>query len=185
MTDNGNPKLDTLAIEIADTNHTSELADILVSSFYNFPEILTWVSPLLKFTIAEDLRYRLRNNSSLYCCFMASAKWSDGNKEIVGTAEVALNPSFWSSKPQYPYISNLAVKDSFRRQGIGKKLLQQCEQIVWNWGYRETRLHVLEKNNSARQLYVSCGYKTLGTEFDINELIFHNSRRLFLGKKLY
>ena len=106
------------------------------------------------------------------------------NSEIIGTVEIGLNSSFWSNKSQYPYISNLAVKDSYRRQGVGKKLLEKCEQIAWNWGYREIRLHVLYNNRSAQKLYLSKGYKILQVESGWNSFGFHDSRRLLLGKQL-
>ncbi|MDJ0742953.1 MAG: GNAT family N-acetyltransferase [Xenococcaceae cyanobacterium MO_167.B27] len=182
-TNNLKQQSETLIINSAETKHIAGLTEVLVSSFYSFPQILSWMYPLLKLTIKEDLRYRLRYHPPLYCCLVAFSKSNSGS-EIIGTVEIALNSSFWSPKPQYPYISNLAVKDSYRRQGVGKKLLTKCEQIAWNWGYRETRLHVLHKNSSAQKLYVSSGYKVLGIESSWNDFWVQDSRRLFLGKKL-
>ncbi len=177
-------QLDTFAIHTAETQHITGLTEILVSSFYSFPEVFNWMYPLFKLIITEDLRYRLSYHPPLYCCLVALTK-SNTDSEIIGTVEIALNSSFWSAKPQYPYISNLAVKDSYRRQGVGRKLLEKCEQIAWNWGYRETRLHVLHKNISAQQLYVSSGYQVLGIESSWSGFWFQDSRRLLLGKKLF
>lgn len=181
-----NPKnqSDGLTIHVAQNQHIIGLTEILVSSFYNFPELLSWMYPFLKLAIREDLRYRLINHPPLHCCLVALNQ-SKIDSEIIGTVEISLNPVFWSKKSEYPYISNLAVKNSYRRQGVGKKLLQKCEQIAWNWGYRETRLHVLHNNNSAQQLYVSSGYKVLGIESSWSDFLINDSRRLLLGKKLY
>lgn len=180
-----NPKdqSDSFIINVAKTQHIAELTEILVSSFYHFPEMLSLMYPLLKLMITEDLRYRLRYHPPLHCCLVAF-NHSQKNSEIIGTVEITLNSSFWSDKPQYPYISNLAVKDSYRRQGVGTKLLKKCEQIAWNWGYREIRLHVLHKNHSAQQLYVSSGYKILTREYSWSDFWFNDSHRLLLGKKL-
>ncbi|HHP7232558.1 MAG TPA: GNAT family N-acetyltransferase [Xenococcaceae cyanobacterium] len=174
---------DILIIDSASTQHIKGITDVLVGSFYNFPEIFNWMYPLIKLTITEDLRYRLRYHSPLYCCLIALAKEAP-EPEIIGTVEIALNSAFWSAKPQYPYISNLAVKDSYRRRGVGSKLLEKCEQIALNWGYRETRLHVLPQNSSARQLYLTSGYQVLTVETSWSGLWIQDSRRLFLGKKL-
>ena len=173
-----------LTIDAAQSHHITGLTEILVSSFYNFPDLLTWMYPCLKLVIREDLRYRLSHHPPLHCCLVALDQ-SKINTEIIGTAEISLNPSFWSQKSEYPYISNLAVKNSYRRRGVGKKLLEKCEQIAWNWGYRETRLHVLHNNDSAQQLYVSSGYKVLGIESSWSDFLIKDSRRLLLGKKLY
>ncbi len=174
---------DRLFIDQAETQHITELTEILVSSFYNFPEILSWTYPIIKILITEDLRYRLRQNSPLHHCLIMFAQKTK-NSEIIGTVEIGLNSSFWSNKSQYLYISNLAVKDSYRRQGVGKKLLEKCEQIAWNWGYREIRLHVLYNNSSAQKLYLSKGYKVLQIESTWNNFGFYDSRRLLLAKKL-
>ena len=183
IANNPQNQLDKLAIYAAQHQHITGLTEVLVSSFYNFPELLAWMYPLIKLAITEDLRYRLRNHPPLYCCLVALNQ-SKIDSEIIGTAEISLNPTFWSQKSEYPYISNLAVKDSYRRQGVGKKLLEKCEQIAWNWGYRETRLHVLHNNNSAQQLYASHNYKVLTIESSWSDFLIQDSRRLLLGKKL-
>ncbi|MDJ0647574.1 MAG: GNAT family N-acetyltransferase [Xenococcaceae cyanobacterium MO_188.B19] len=184
-TANNSPnKSNALTIHGAQSHHISGLTEILVSSFYNFPDLLTWMYPCLKLVIREDLRHRLTHHPPLHCCLVALNQ-SETDSEIIGTVEISLTPSFWSQKSEYPYISNLAVKNSHRRQGVGKKLLEKCEQIAWNWGYRETRLHVLHNNDSAQQLYVSSGYKVLGIESSWSDFLIKDSRRLLLGKKLY
>ena len=78
----------------------------------------------------------------------------------------------------------MAVKPNYRRQGIGKKLLAECEQMVRNWGYYETRLHVLKNNEAAKQLYLHHGYKIDQSQSTWNELFLIPSQRLLLSKQL-
>ncbi|BAZ45734.1 hypothetical protein NIES4102_27600 [Chondrocystis sp. NIES-4102] len=109
----------------------------------------------------------------------------NSNLIVVGTVEIALrSPSVWSSHLQYPYISNLAVRKEYRRLGIGSKLLHKCEEIALNWGFKETRLHVLDNNNSAKQLYKNNGYQVSSTETNWSNLWFDYSPRLLLKKQI-
>lgn len=159
------------------------LAEVLAYSFYDFPQLLSWVYPLLRLSIYEDLRSRLRSHPPLYCCLVALTDVAE--PAIVGTVELTLRfSSLWIPEAQYPYISNLAVKNTYRRQGIGGKLLASCEQVAREWGYREIRLHVLENNHSAKQLYFGNGYQLYQKESGWSEFFFNGAQRLLLRKKL-
>ena len=185
-----------LTIHQASIEDTRTVSSILAKSFYDFPEFIGWVYPLLQFTINEDLRYRLRSRSPVYNCLvakLANPDWverlesdrhqSESGSIIVGTAEITLrSASFWSNEPQHPYISNLAVDRNYRRLGIGSQLLAKCEAIALDWGYTETRLHVLDKNDSAKQLYCHNGYQISQIEANWSNLWFDYSPRLLLKK---
>lgn len=182
----------SLTINQASMDDTKNISSILAQSFYEFPEFISWVYPFLQFTINEDLRYRLRSRSPVYACLVAKIPNLDSDDSklpsediIVGTAEIALRSnSFWNSELQYPYISNLAVEQGYRRLGIGSSLLARCEEIALDWGYSETRLHVLDKNNSAKQLYCRNGYQISQIEPNWSNLWFDYSPRLLLKKSI-
>ena len=187
-----------LAIDPANLEDTRAISSILAKSFYNLPEFAHWVYPFLQVTINEDLRYRLRSRSPLYCCLVAKlmsqnqegiadddSSSSGSHFPIVGTVEIAVrSSSFWSNDCQYPYISNLAVNVNFRRLGIGSQLLAQCEQIASEWGYQETRLHVLDGNLSAKQLYRHNGYHISQIEASWGKFWLNYSPRLLLKKQI-
>lgn len=174
-----------LTIRPAKFTDTREIALILAQSFYDFPDYLAWMYSLLQFTISEDLRYRLRSAAPLYCCLVATYPHLQGESAIAGTAEITLRtPSFWSNNVQYPYISNLAVSKNYRRRGIGSQLLTKCEQIALDWGYQETRLHVLDKNNSAKKLYNRNGYEICQIEPNWGQFLLDYSPRLLLKKQM-
>ena len=174
-------------VRVAQRNDVSELATTIVACFYNFPPILSWINPLLKLTISEDLRYRLKNSPLLYCCLVATK-----NLEIAGTVEISLQKPWWSNScaswwtltAQSPYISNLAVNKNYRRLGIGSQLLARCEQIALDWGYQETRLNVLDSNESAKQLYCHNGYQILQVEASWGKFWLDYSPRLLLRKRI-
>ena len=192
-----------LTIQPTAIEDTKAVSAILAQSFYNLPGFASWAYPFLKFTINEDLRHRLRSQSPSYSCFVAKLPGASLNYGalmlsvqspraiassdllIVGTIEIALrSTSLWSNHPQHPYISNLAVAKDFRRLGIGSKLLAKCEQTALDWGYEETRLHVLDRNDSAKQLYCNNGYQISQIEANWGNLWFDYSPRLLLRKPI-
>ncbi|MBE9044867.1 GNAT family N-acetyltransferase [Pleurocapsales cyanobacterium LEGE 10410] len=190
---NNNSKL---TISPAGIEDIKAISTVLAKSFYDFPDFANWVYGVLRFTINEDLRYRLRSHSPRYCCLVAkldrqanerisTEHSSTSDFTIVGTVEIALrSPSFWSTHFQHPYISNLAVNQNYRRLGIGSQLLARCEQIAIDWGYQETRLHVLDSNDSAKKLYYHNGYQILQVEANWMNLWFDYSSRLLLKKQI-
>ena len=188
-----------LAVNLAGIEDTKAIGQILAKSFYRLPEFASWIYPFLQFTISEDIRHRLHSQSPHYCCFVA--KFTPQNNQIsfldhrhsqqnsdsivVGTIEIALrSSSLWSNAVQYPYISNLAVHQNYRRSGVGNQLLARCEEIALKWGYTETRLHVLDSNDAAKQLYCNNGYQISQIEANWNNLWFDYSPRLLLKKQI-
>ena len=171
-------QFDTI-VRVAQRKDVTELANTMIACFYDFPPILMWVNSVLKLTLSEDLRYRLKKPSSLYCCFVATKK-----SKIAGTVEISLQKPWWSVTTQFPYVSNLAVKNIYRRQGIAKKLLTQCEQVSRSWGYREIRLHVLANNHAAQKLYLGLGYKFIPEEMSWHCWFPYYSSRLLMKKEL-
>ena len=172
-------------IRHAKTSDAAELAEVVVSSFYDYSGILSWLNPLLQFTVSEDLRYRLRSNLPLYQCLVATLDRECTKSSIAGTVEISLRNSFWSPRSQYPYISNLAVKNIYRRRGIARQLLNKCERIASSWGYDAIQLHVLSHNNSAKQLYLNSGYKIVDKQPHWNGFFEPNCSRLLLRKKIF
>ena len=176
-----------ITVHPATIEDTKEISRILARSFYRFQGLASWMYPLLQFTISEDLRFRLRSHSPLYCCLVAksSQRHSDLDSEdlVVATVEIALRSNFWTGDRTFPYISNLAVAEEYRRLRIGSQLLNKCEQIAGDWGYHETQLHVLDSNHSAKQLYSNYGYQIARVEANWGNLWFDYSPRLLLKKQ--
>ena len=178
-----------LTIHRATIEDTKAISAVLAKSFYQFQGLASWFYPVLEFTITEDLRYRLRSHSPLYCCLVAKSIQqpnldNTSGSIVVATVEIALRShSFWSGDRPYPYISNLAVAQNYRRLGIGTQLLDKCEQIASDWGYHEIRLHVLDSNDAAKQLYCDRGYQISQIEPNWG-MWFDRSRRLLLKKAI-
>ena len=59
-------------------------------------------------------------------------------------------------------LANLAVGDSVRRQGVGRRLLGHVLDIARSRGVRIIFLEVRESNDAARALYASEGFMEVG-----------------------
>lgn len=59
------------------------------------------------------------------------------------------------------YVSNVAVRDRFRRKGIAKKLIVKAEALAKSWGCRSIALHCDLNNPGAVDLYKGQGFKSI------------------------
>jgi ribosomal protein S18 acetylase RimI-like enzyme len=174
----------SITIREAQLQDIKALAEVLTVSFHPAKGWLSFLQPLLKLGVYEDLRSRLRGKTAYYSCLVGvevtKSTWKTKEK-VIGTIELSLRHGFHG---HYLYISNLAVIHSHRRQGIAQKLLLQCEQIASEWGYDTLNLHVLDDNYAAKKLYLSNGYKVSETELTWPTLFSYGSKRLFLQKNI-
>lgn len=175
-----------LTIRRATSEDINRVSELLTHSFHSFNTLMRWLYPLIKLGIAEDLRDRIYSHHTHYYCLIAIIPASSTQPEqIVGTIEISLrNPYGWGSKKKYPYISNLAVKEDFRRQGIASQLLQKCEEIAQSWGFENLLLHVLAENHAGQKVYLHNGYIIKQEETDLYSLFIKSKRRLLLEKSL-
>lgn len=142
------------------TADVDRVADILARSFHPPEGLEHFFFPFRRYSIAEDLRQRLRERNPHYCCLVA---WI--GSQAVGTLEISTrrlpNLPERARHRKQPYISNLAVHPTWRQRGIGKQLLLGAEGVVQAWGYGLLHLHVLESNSAARSLYGSLHYRVV------------------------
>ena len=174
----------SVMVRMAQMSDIKGLTEVLLGSFHTPQQWFSWLQYLFRLEIYEDLRTRFQSHSPYYCCLVAmvSNGTSDNSQEsVIGTVEITLGSRLYS---QSLYISNLAVSHSYRRRGVAKHLLQKCEQVALEWGYRSLSLHVLEDNYPAKQLYLNSGYQVQKTEFTWQSWLFKSPRRLFLKKIL-
>lgn len=129
----------------------------------------------------ETFRYAERSGA-LQCMLVACC---NEEEEVVAFCEVDNRPPGGEINPApRPYISNLAVQDSFRRKGVATALVRESEDIVRNsWGEPRLHLRVEQDNLAAKALYQErCGY----SEMDESKRVAsaNGETVLLLGKKL-
>ncbi|GMI87002.1 GCN5-related N-acetyltransferase 4 [Hibiscus trionum] len=59
------------------------------------------------------------------------------------------------------YISNVAVRERFRRKGIAKRLIAKAEAQARSWGCRSIALHCDSNNPGATKLYKDQGFRCI------------------------
>ncbi len=69
---------------------------------------------------------------------------------------------------EYSCIDDLIVREQFRRDGVGRKLVEAAELFAKSKNARWLRLSVLAKNTSARKLYSSSGFSELYIDYEKN-----------------
>lgn len=167
----------------------TQVSALLSDAFYSEDSWLGWAAPIFKLGIYQDLKSRVTaqpSQSSQYICLVGTQGLDCGKTAVVGTVELSARPlSAWSLMgPSVPYVSNLAVAKSFRRQGIGQHLLAACDEIARGWGYREVYLHVKEENWLARRLYTRSGYQLCRPEMPLWARLLVPPQELLLHKPL-
>jgi ribosomal protein S18 acetylase RimI-like enzyme len=160
------------------------VADLIGDSFGIGSAFGRWLRPLFTMGIREDLRSRWQlpsNQNSV--CWVATVP----NYEplIVGTVEIS-SRSTLNAVPskRYAYIANLAVDREYRCLGIGRQLLDRCEEVAKQWGFSFIYLHVMAENQSALHLYSKLGFETISRDRTWHILPWKRAHRLFLRKPL-
>lgn len=164
-----------------------QVADVLASSFYSPLGWQQWFYPIFRFSIYEDLKQRIEGGQKHYRCLAAIAPEKQSRRNVViGTVEISYRQQgFWTFKrSRQIYLSNLAVRESCRRQGVARRLLENAEQLSMAWGFREMYLHVMADNTRARTLYQAMGYQLQTVEPTLFSLLSLQPPRLLLKKVL-
>ena len=59
-------------------------------------------------------------------------------------------------------ITNIATHPEYRREGLGRMIVEALEREARTLGLSELFLEVREQNVAARKLYLSCGWEEIG-----------------------
>lgn len=194
------------SIRTATLADLDQLTEVLASSFYDRTSWWAWLYPLIKLGIQEDLKQRLKTHQSHYACLAVVApdagpvashseehfphlladSAAPSPAPIVGTVEISQRHS-WPWQPtqsRHAYISNLAVSQSYRRQGLAAQLLTTCEALAHTWQLDHLYLHVMEDNLGAQRLYRRLGFQVFQTEDTLSTWLGLQPRRLLLHKAM-
>jgi len=107
-------------------------------------------------SVPEERRYLKAIRRHTYAAVLVAEQ--DGR--IVGRLSVSRD-----SHPASEHVADvgLMVADGFRRQGIGRGLMEGAEAWARGVGVRKIELHVFPHNEAALALYDRIGYRRVGT----------------------
>jgi ribosomal protein S18 acetylase RimI-like enzyme len=126
------------------------------------------------------------------CIFIARAAHNNTAAEIIGCSEVieervVISQQAGAVPRVRPIIENLAVKKEYRRQGVGKALLDACEQAIQTWipFHDDICAQVEEGNDKALQFFSNSGYEVLFTDKSCTKDFSRtNISKMMLSKKI-
>lgn len=175
-------------IRAARAQDLSQIAAVLLASFYPKAQATQWLYWLMRMGIQEDIKTRMKTPASQYTCLVATTVDSESAKSgsVIGTAEISQRAcEAWRLfPPKRAYLSNLAVSPIHRRQGTAYQLLRTCENIALNWGFRSISLHVMADNQAAWDLYAQAGYHPKEVSNPILSRMGLRPQRILLTKPL-
>jgi ribosomal protein S18 acetylase RimI-like enzyme len=175
----------TLKVRPLQSADVAKAAEVISNSFKIGAAFGGWFRPLFKIGIHEDLRNRLDVQApDQAVCLVATV--GAQKTEVVGTIEISARSPLYNPSliKRYVYISNLAVDNDYRRLGIGRELVEQCESIARDWGFTDIYLHVMANNLPGQHLYLRLGFEVLSSDQTWHLLPWQRAQRLFLRKRL-
>lgn len=91
----------------------------------------------------------------------------------------------YSSRSSEAYVERLVISPSFRRQGMGRRLLSAAEDLARDTGKKTVGLHVTGNNLAALRLYEAEGYVEVSRQRSFLTARFMDIREwLYLRKEL-
>ena len=107
------------------------------------------------------------SNVRIACCLCSSSKYTTTTQRVVGVAEVSVEqvpqalagPCMLPKGVAVAIVSNMAVLQPHRRQGLGRRLLQACYKDAVVGCAVAMLLYVRKDNGVAAELYASEGFE--------------------------
>lgn len=131
-------------------------ADDFAAIFFLIKEFSQFQQSAEKVTITLE---QMRENEKMFQCLVATT--AEGN--IVGFASFFFAYYSWIGKALY--LDDLYVTETFRKQGIGKMLLEQVITLAKNEHCKKLRWQVSGWNKNAIDFY-----KKMGASIDSTEI---------------
>ncbi|KAJ4765327.1 Acyl-CoA N-acyltransferases (NAT) superfamily protein [Rhynchospora pubera] len=121
--------------------------------------------------------------------YSADTDAQDQHAQLACTAEISFDERGANAAsstpfppPDCPYICNMTVKDSLRRKGIGKRLLNTCEDLITEMtDKRDLYLHCRMVDEVPLSMYRKAGYQIVKTDSFLVWLTLQ--RRKYLMRK--
>jgi GNAT superfamily N-acetyltransferase len=153
-----------IQVRLASSSDFDSLCRLYVE-FHEFhvqrvPDRLLTLGPPEQFDCSE-LKTNLtkimkRGDAALFVAMMAN--------DLIGLAEIYLHhdkPNEAAITRTYGYLQSLMVREPFRRQKIGRLLIQASESWAREKGATEVRLDIWEFAAGPLLFYENCGYRIL------------------------
>ena len=119
--------------------HISDLDDLLKLEADTFPKTA--------FSTGTFLRYHLERASRIRVC--------EDDGRLVGYVVYSVK-----EKPRRVYVDSIAVRPSYRRRGMGQRMMDEVLNAAREVSAEKVTLHVRTTNRDAVAFYESLGFRT-------------------------
>ena len=96
---------------------------------------------------------------TLFCGF-----WKN---QLVSTCTLIIIPNLTRNASPYAFIENVVTDGAFRRQGFGKKLIQNALELGFENGCYKIMLLATSHDPGVLKFYLDCGFQQSKTGFEI------------------
>lgn len=149
-------------IREADFADLGAAARILTDGFYGDSNFITYNVERLNTFLSLESTFPQPGSvvGAVHSMFVA-CRQTDG--KVLGFAEIDGRPPKKENEAPRPYMCNLAICPKWRRRGLAKALVGECEEKALRWGKTEIYLKVRESNDAATNMYRDLGYEVQST----------------------
>ena len=105
----------------------------------------------------NDMKQALKEMQNAFCNYLLVAS---SGEEVVGTVQCVANPSVAFGCRPFMTVEFFIVKESFRRHGAGRALMNAVEEIARQHNCNALLLISAASRTIAHQLYAQVGYDT-------------------------
>ena len=96
---------------------------------------------------------------------------TDREGRILGFVDIDCRPSTVEAAPPRPYLSDLAVSHKHRRMGIGRRLVEKCEEMCIKWNQNKIHLKVQDTNDTGMSFYKALNYKPIAPRDSVGHIL--------------
>lgn len=123
--------------------------------YHNYKEFSDFEEELQKF-----LKKKLRSDKSIFLL-------AEMNGKPVGMAYGWMRSTFFLRDKEIGYLAEIWVEEKYRKEGIGKRLVEEMLRWFKDKGVKLVRTEVLEGNKDALRFFIDLGFKPVSREMEI------------------
>jgi GNAT superfamily N-acetyltransferase len=83
---------------------------------------------------------------------------ADLNEQLAGTLDIIVLPNLTRNVRPWAIIENIVVAEAFRRQGVGRRLMEVALEFATAKGCYKVQLVSAKKRDAAHELYTAMGF---------------------------
>jgi len=139
-----------------------EVSNIVMNSFYSGDSIKGPWRHMYRLGELNRLQQNFPYNDELHCMLVAACPYSE---QVVAFVDIDARPPTRQIDPPRPYLSDLCTNPMWRRRGIARALVEQCEDLSLQMNKEELYIRVEQNNTAAIEMYKNLAYTRQSHEY--------------------